>query len=108
MRGSISFIRQRPRETSTSGGLSETDRNALAVIPWIVSRSIVVTTVTPVAKRPITCRSERAAASAAADFGVSFAIPVGGSRLRLPTVGGRDGGGDEGRIGGIIAPDSVG
>jgi hypothetical protein len=54
VRGSISLIRHCPSETSTRGGRSETDRNALAVIPWIVSRSIVVTTVTPVAKRPIT------------------------------------------------------
>ena len=77
MRGSISLIRQRPSETSTSGGRSETERNALAVMPWIVSRWVVVTTVTPVAKRPMTLRSSRAAASAACERGVSRAMPVG-------------------------------
>src|SRR6185437_16411661 len=76
-RGSISLIRQRPRDTSTSGGRSDTERKALAVIPWIVSRWVVVTTVTPVAKRPMTLRSSRAAASACDERGVSRAMPVG-------------------------------
>src|ERR1700761_8797061 len=73
-------MRQRPSDTSTSGGRRETERKALAVMPWIVSRWVVVTTVTPVAKRPMTLRSSRAAASAAADRGVSFATPVGAPR----------------------------
>src|SRR6185437_11142690 len=76
-RGSISLMRQRPSETSTSGGRNDTDRNALAVMPWIVSRWVVVTTVTPVAKRPMTLRSSRAAASVWAERGVSLATPVG-------------------------------
>jgi hypothetical protein len=58
----------------------------LAVIPWIVSRCVVVTTVTPVATRPITWRSSRAVASTAAAFGVSLAIPVGASSELHPGV----------------------
>ena len=115
MRGSISLIRQRPRDTSTSGGRSDTDRNALAVMPWIVSRWVVVTTVTPVAKRPMTLRSSRAAASAAADRGVSFAIPVGASMaLRggvsacLAPAAGWTVPGATARMGGIMPVESVG
>ena len=78
----------------------------MAVIPWIVSRCIVVTTVTPVANRPMTWRRSRAAFSAAAERGVSFATPVG---VCSPTrtvggfpCGGFDGGG--GRRSGGISP----
>ena len=70
-------MRQRPSEISTSGGVSETDRKALAVMPWMASPSAVVTTVTPVAKRPITCRSARPASAVARAAGVSLATPAG-------------------------------
>ena len=47
-------------ETRTSGGSSETDMNALAVMPCTPSPSGVVTTVTQVANFPIVClKSER-------------------------------------------------
>src|ERR687886_959820 len=39
-------------DTSTSGGSSETEVNAFAVIAWISPPCAVVTTVTPVVKRP--------------------------------------------------------
>src|SRR5690348_4928428 len=81
LRGSISFIRQRPSETRTSGGRSETDRKPLAVMPWTTSRSTVVTTVTPVANRPMTWRNSRAAFSTARALGVSRATPVWGRRF---------------------------
>ena len=116
MRGSISLIRQRPSETSTSGGRSDTDRNALAVMPWIVSRWVVVTTVTPVAKRPMTLRSSRAAASAAAERGVSLATPVGavsvapagGVGACLGAAGERAVLDGTARMGGIMPVESVG
>jgi len=40
--------------TSTSGGSSETDEKAVAVIPWVCSSDWVVITVTPVANAPST------------------------------------------------------
>ncbi len=46
-------------ETSTSGGCSDTEVNALAVIAWTWSSRAVVTTVTPVQNRPIVERSLR-------------------------------------------------
>src|SRR3954453_3589092 len=88
-------MRQRPGEISTSGGVSDTDRNALAVMPWIESPSAVVTTVTPVAKRPMTWRSWRPAASAARPAGVSPGTPDGAGGVRGRTTGslrGRGGG----------------
>src|SRR5205807_4654251 len=54
--GSVELVRS--THTSTSGGLSETEQNALTVKPASVSWLFVVTTVTPVAKRPITCRKK--------------------------------------------------
>ena len=56
--GSSACIRVRwSIETSTSGGCSDTDVNALAVIAWTWSSRAVVTTVTPVQNRPIAERS---------------------------------------------------
>ena len=46
-------------ETSTSGGSSDTDVNALAVIAWTSPSRSVVTTVTPVEKRPSAERKRR-------------------------------------------------
>ena len=43
---------RRSTEMSTSGGSSETDMNAFAVMPCTWSRSRVVITVTPVANMP--------------------------------------------------------
>ena len=86
-------------------------------MPWMVSRWVVVTTVTPVAKRPMTLRSSRAAASAACERGVSLAIPVGAPSdaggggasgvLPRPALGGGSGD-DRARIGGIRPVLSVG
>src|SRR6187200_2534 len=44
-------------QTRTSGGSSDTEENELAVIPYPCSPALVVTTVTPVAKEPSTCRN---------------------------------------------------
>ena len=57
--------------------MSETERKPFAVMPWMASPSAVVTTVTPVAKRPITCRSARPASAVARAAGVSLATPAG-------------------------------
>ncbi len=46
-------------DTNTNGGSSETDKNALAVIPCVLPFSSAVTTVTPVANRPNVFRSSR-------------------------------------------------
>ena len=43
-------------QMNMSGGLSETEQKELTVRPASLSWLIVVTTVTPVAKCPITCR----------------------------------------------------
>src|ERR1019366_5799426 len=67
-------------------------------MPWIVSRWIVVTTVTPVAKRPITWRSARADSSTAAGLGVSLATPAG---VVSPALGGAAGG-VRGGAGGLV------
>ena len=42
----------RCEQTSTCGGSSETDVNALAVMAWSTPSITVVTTVTPLANRP--------------------------------------------------------
>src|ERR1700759_4229387 len=115
-------MRQRPSDTSTSGGRREAERKALAVIPWMVSRWVLVTPVTPVAKRPMTLRSSRAAASACEERGGSLAMPVGAPS----DAGGGGPSGDfprpelgappaeapdrpaAGRIGGIMPVESVG
>jgi hypothetical protein len=52
-----------PTDTTTSGGLSEPDMNALAVMACSVSPQPVETTTTPVAKRPNARRSRRSPAS---------------------------------------------
>jgi hypothetical protein len=45
-------------QTRTSGGSSDTEQNALTVIPCKrPSESLVVTTVTPLAKRPSAARN---------------------------------------------------
>ena len=43
-------------ETTTSGGDRDSDMTALAVMPQSWPSQEVVTTVTPVAKRPMICR----------------------------------------------------
>jgi len=58
----------------------------VAVMPWTVSRSTVVTTVTPVANRPITWRKVCAASTTAGASGVSSATPVAGGSLPLAPV----------------------
>ncbi len=50
-------------EISTSGGRSETDMNALAVIPCTWSADVVVMTVTPVANIPSVRRNARTGSS---------------------------------------------
>ncbi len=55
-----------------SGGCSDTDMNALAVMPWICSPTRVVMTVTPVANMPSVRRNS--AASSCAGTGVSSKI----------------------------------
>ena len=54
---------RRSIETSTSGGSSDTDMKALAVMPWTCSPLSVVTTVTPVANIPSVRRSATAGSS---------------------------------------------
>jgi hypothetical protein len=48
-------------DTTTSGRSSEPDMNVLAVIAWGARRGLVVSTITPVAKRPSAARKRRSA-----------------------------------------------
>ena len=50
-------------EIRTSGGCSDTDMNALAVIPWTWSPACVVMIVTPVANMPSVRRNATAGSS---------------------------------------------
>ena len=75
-------------------------------MPWIVSFSIVVTTVTPVANRPITCRMPLAISSTAAARGVSRATPVCGGSAGVPFPW-RGVPGPPGGFGGGISPVSL-
>jgi hypothetical protein len=49
----------RPTDTTTSGGSSDPDMKALAVIAWGFRRGPVVSTITPVANRPSAARKTR-------------------------------------------------
>src|SRR5438552_15170159 len=51
-------------DTSTSGGSSDTDTKALAVMAWVRSWCRVVTIVTPLAKRPSAARNWRLSTTA--------------------------------------------
>ena len=55
-----------PTEISTSGGSSDTDMKALAVMPCTPSATAVVTTVTPVANRLSAFRTARESTLASA------------------------------------------
>ena len=48
-----------PTDTTTSGGASDPDMNALAVMAWGFDRGPVDSTITPVAKRPSAARKAR-------------------------------------------------
>ena len=54
---------RRSTEISTSGGSSDTDMKAFAVMPWIWSPAAVVITVTPVANMPSVWRRAVAGSS---------------------------------------------
>src|SRR5436190_13718404 len=60
--------RLRSRATMTSGGSSDTDDSAFTVIPTGWPSSSVVTTLIPVANRPITSRNVSGAACIAFEF----------------------------------------
>ena len=63
-------------DTSTSGGSSDTDTNAFAVMPCVCPACSVVIIVTPLAKRPSAFRNRRE--SKGAELPIGFLLLLGG------------------------------
>ena len=90
------FVR-RSTEISTSGGSSDTDMNALAVMPWTCSPTRVVMIVTPVANIPSVLRSADARV-VALDLERLGARAVVERRLADPVGPGGDGDARQGQV----------